>query len=68
MAKKLLKETFDLWFRKNWLKEINKEIKKRDRCYEQYRRHHYVASQLLNEYNKLYPEKLRGDNNAKEKE
>ena len=68
MLKKLLKETFDLWGRMRWLKIIDKEIKKRDKCYRAYERHKIVAFQLAIKYNELYPEKLRGDNNAKEKE
>lgn len=68
MIKKLLKETFDLWCRMRWLKTIDKEINKRDKCYKAYERHKIIAMQLAIKYTKLYPEKLRGVNNAKEKE
>lgn len=68
MFKKLLKQTFDFWCRMRWLKTIDKEIKKRDKCYRAYERHRIIAFQLATEYNKLYPERLRGGNNAKEKE
>lgn len=54
----LLKKQFDLWCRMRWLKEINREVKKRDKCYEQYKRHEYVAKALVEEYNKLYPKTL----------
>lgn len=51
----LLKKEFDLWCRMRWLKEIDREVKKRDKCYEQYKRHDYVAKALVKEYYKLYP-------------
>ena len=54
----LLKKQFDLWCRMRWLKEINREVKKRDKCYEQYKRHEYVAKALVEEYNKLYTKTL----------
>lgn len=54
----LLKKQFDLWCRMRWLKEINREVKKRDKCYEQYKRHDYIAKALVEEYNKLYPKTL----------
>jgi hypothetical protein len=54
----LLKKQFDLWCRMRWLKEIDREVKKRDKYYEQYKRHDYIAKGLLEEYNKLYPQTL----------
>lgn len=54
----LLKKQFDLWCRMRWLKEINREVKKRDKCYERYKRHDYVAKALFEEFNKLYPKTL----------
>ena len=62
----LLKKQFDLWCRMRWLKEIDKEVKKRDKCYEQYKRHDYVAKALVEEYNKLYPETLEEESECKE--
>lgn len=61
MLKKLLKESFNLWCRMRWLKTIDKEIKKRDKCYEQYKRHQYIATKLVEEYKKAFPEKREGE-------
>ena len=54
MLKKLLKERFEMWCKMRWLKNINKEIKKRNKRYKQYERHEFVVSQLVKEYNKIY--------------
>lgn len=54
----LIKKQFDLWCRMRWLKGINREVKKRDKYYEQYKRHDYVANALLAEYNKIYSRTL----------
>lgn len=62
----LLKKQFDLWCRMRWLKEINKEVKKRDKCYEQYKRHDYVVKALVEEYTKLYPKTLVEESECKE--
>ena len=62
----LLKKQFELWCRMLWLKEINREIKKRDKCYKQYKRHDYVAKALAEEYKKLYPEDLLEESTCKE--
>lgn len=61
MLKKLLKERFDQWCRMRWLKTIRKETNKRDKCYEQFKRHDYVAKRLMDEYIKLYPEEMVGE-------
>ena len=50
----LIKNEFDLWCRMRWLKTINKEIDKRDKFYEEYKRKNYVISELVKEYNKRY--------------
>lgn len=50
----LIKKEFDLWCRMRWLKTINKEIDKRDKFYEEYKRKNYVISELVKEYNKRY--------------
>ena len=60
MLKRLIKESFELWCEMNWLKAIDKELKKRDKCYEMYKRHDYVATELLEEYNKLTRSKANG--------
>ena len=50
----LIKKQFDLWCRMNWLKTINREVDKRDKFYEEYKRKNYVISELVKEYNKRY--------------
>ena len=54
MFKKLLRETFDLWCRRHWLKIIDKEINKREKCYQKYRRHDYIVKQLVVDFDKRY--------------
>lgn len=61
MLKKLLKESFNLWCRMRWLKTIDKEVKKRDKYYEKYKRHRYIAIKLYEEYEKDFPEKREGE-------
>lgn len=50
-----------------WLKTIDKQINKRDKCHQKYQRHDYIAKQLIVDFNNHY-NKLVGENNAKEKE
>ena len=52
--KALIKSTFNLWVKRRWLKGIEKSIKKRDKAYENYKHHHYVANELMKEYNAHY--------------
>ncbi len=45
-----------------YLKQINKEIAKRDMCYQEYQRHNYIAKQLLADFDKQYNKtKTEGD-------
>ena len=44
-----------------WLKTIDKEVKKRDKYYEKYKRHRYIAIKLYEEYEKDFPEKREGE-------
>ena len=63
--KKLIKETFDLWIRKRWLKEVNKACdkywktkEKVDKRYkkdqEKLSRYSHVASIMIKEYKDRY--------------
>lgn len=54
--KELIKQTFELWVRTLWLKEINKVTKKRDKALEEYQRHQYVADEMYKEFCKQYPD------------
>ena len=52
--KRLIKESFELWHKKRWLKLIDKEVSKRDKCYQEYKRHDYVARQLMNAFHNQF--------------
>lgn len=54
MIKQLIKESFELWRKKRWLKLIDKEVSKRDKCYQEYKRHDYVARQLMNAFHNQF--------------
>lgn len=54
--KELIKETFALWVRNLWVKEINKVMKKRDKALEEYQIHQYVVDEMYKEFCKLYPD------------
>ena len=61
--KELLKRRFELWVKMRWLKSIHKEVDKRNRFYEKYKRSEYVVSELVKEYQSRY-----GDLNTSENE
>lgn len=63
--KRLIKETFNLWVRKRWLKEVNKACdkyiktkekleKKQKKYQEKLNRYSYVAKEMIEEYRKRY--------------
>lgn len=54
MLKRLIKESFELWCKKRWLKLIDKEVSKRDKRYQEYKRHDYVAKQLMNDFSNQF--------------
>ena len=58
---RLIKESFELRVRNEWLKEIKKETKKYNKFNDMAKRKAYVVRALVKEYNKLYP-----DNQLKE--
>ena len=56
MLKQLIKQSFNLWCKKRYLKLIDKEITKRDKCYQEYQRHNYIAKKLMEEFDNQYRE------------
>lgn len=62
MLKRLIKESFELWCKKRWLKLMDKEVRKRDKHYQKYKRHDYIAKRLMNDFNNQFEK--GSDNNA----
>ena len=54
--KKLIKESFDLFVKKRWLKEIDKMFKSYKKYSDRASRDLYVMNTLIKRYNELYPE------------
>ena len=52
--KELIKRSFDLWCRKNWLRQIDKECKRRDRHFQRYQHHKEVAKVMWAKYEEEY--------------
>jgi hypothetical protein len=57
--KELLKQSFDLWVKKRWLKEIDRAVDRYKKAYAKATREHYVMNKLIEEYKKIYGEDLR---------
>ena len=55
----LLKQTFELFVKKRWLKTIDKECDKQNKIKSKLSRQQYVVNSLLAEYKKIYGEDLR---------
>lgn len=55
----LLKQTFELFVKKRWLKTIDKECDKYNKIKSKLFRQQYVVNSLLAEYKKIYGEDLR---------
>lgn len=55
----LLKQTFELFVKKRWLKTIDKECDKYNKIKSKLSRQQYVVNSLLAEYKKNYGEDLR---------
>jgi hypothetical protein len=55
----LLKRSFDLWVKKRWLKNIEKEIDKCNKLSKKLLLQKRVLNSLLDEYMKIYGEDLR---------
>ena len=56
--KELLKQSFELWCKKRWLKAIDKQINKYDHLRQKMERQYYVLSAMINRYNEIYGEDL----------
>ena len=56
--KELLKQSFELWCKKRWLKAIDKEIDRYINLYQKANRQHYVLSKMINRFNEIYGEDL----------
>ena len=54
--KRLLKESFDIWVKKRWLKEIDRSIERYKNAYNKAIREHHVMNALINRYNEIYGE------------
>ncbi len=59
MIAELLKQSFELFVKKRWLKIIDKECNKYNKIKSKLSRQQYVVNSLLEEYNKIYGEDLR---------
>ena len=55
----LLKQSFELFVKKRWLKIIDKECNKYNKIKSKLYRQQYVVNSLLAEYKKKYGEDLR---------
>ena len=55
----LLKQSFELFVKKRWLKTIDKECDKYNKIKSKLSRQQYVVNSLLAEYKKKYGEDLR---------
>ena len=56
--KELLKQSFELWCNKRWLKAIDKQINKYDNLRQKMERQYYVLSAMINRYNEIYGDNL----------
>ena len=63
--KKLIKNLFDLWVRKRWLKEIDRSVNRYNKAKTKTAHEHYVMSALIKEYNKLYSDAIWSDRDGK---
>ncbi len=68
--KELIKEFFNLWARKRWIKTIEKEVDKYNKASckitkytQKLNRHRFVVNKLVEHYNEIYKENLRGISN-----
>lgn len=59
--KELLKEKFELFCKRNWLKTIDKECDKYHKLKSKLNRQQYIVNALIKRYNELYCEDLRNN-------
>ena len=56
--KELLKQSFELWCKKRWLKAIDKQINKYDNLRQKMERQYHVLREMINRYNEIYGDDL----------
>ena len=56
--KELLKQSFELWCKKRWLKAIDKQINKYDHLRQKIDRQYYALRAMINRYNEIYGDDL----------
>ena len=56
--KELLKQSFELWCKKRWLKAIDKQINKYDHLRQKMERQYHVLREMINRYNEIYGDDL----------
>lgn len=64
--KHLLKQSFELFVQKRWLKTIETECDKYNKLKNKLSRQQHVVNSLLKEYNKIYNEDLRRSKERKD--
>ena len=60
--KKLLKESFELFCKNNWLRTIDKECDRYNKLKSKLNRQQSVVNELMKRYKELYSEDLRNNN------
>ena len=56
--KERLKQYFELWCKKRWLKAIDKEINKYDHLRQKMEHQYHVLREMINRYNEIYGDDL----------
>ena len=59
--KELIKKSFDLWCRNNWLRQMDKELALRDKYLRMSNHHRQVADELWRKYREVYCEQERDE-------
>ena len=57
--KDMIKQSFDLWCRYNWLRQMDKECALRDRYLRMSTHHKQIADELWKKYREMYCEQGR---------
>lgn len=60
--KNLLKKSFELFCKKNWLRTIDRECNKYNKLKSKLNRQQYVVNALIKRYKELFGEDLRNNN------
>lgn len=61
--KEMIRDIFELWVRKNWLKQILREGKKVSKYLNRYQHHKYIYDALNFRYNEIYGSKKKETEN-----